>query len=536
MKKYILILLLLFSCGKDLDSVKKFVIVETSDVHGTIFNQDFISGSYKAQGYISVKYVLDSLRNVYGEDNILYIDVGDLLQGTPLVDYYNHKNRINPMVEILNDLKLDAFIIGNHDIEQGREVWEKARKDSHFPWICANILDENDSSHIFIPYYMFKKGDLKILLFGLITPGIPIWLDKSIYKGMIFSDMVNTTENFIDKELSKKDGYDILIGAFHSGITPQKGSPFYPENIPEENASEIIRTKFRKYFDVILTGHEHKIIPDTLQEYNADEIPLVMPGKNANYVSVVEIYYRKKDNGIKILKKIAKNIRVPLINDSISLAKKYLPLKDTIFNYINENICKISYDLSSENSRLEDTPLIDLINKVQLDKSGAQISITSSFSTNINIKEGFIKRKDLFALYPYENTLYVLKMKGNDIYKHILEMSKYYYREGDSLKINKDIPGYNFDILEGLKYHIIYEKNGKTKVMIDGLINGKQFYIDSIYTVAVNSYRAQQLMRLYDCEVIKIIYEPIRKLIEEYLLNSSEINIKENNNWRIVIE
>ena len=48
---------------------------------------------------------------------------------------------------------------------------------------------------------------------------------------------------------------------------------------------------------------------------------------------------------------------------------------------------------------------------------------------------------------------------------------------------------YNFDVASGIKYVVDVTRSVNDKVTIISLSNDEQFYMDSIYSVAVNSYR-----------------------------------------------
>ncbi|MCK5077716.1 MAG: 5'-nucleotidase C-terminal domain-containing protein, partial [Calditrichia bacterium] len=194
--------------------------------------------------------------------------------------------------------------------------------------------------------------------------------------------------------------------------------------------------------------------------------------------------------------------------------------KKEIINYVNEPIGELSVDLTANKSRLKDTPIIDLIHKIQLEKTNADISIAASFKTNVNIPAGPVSLKSAFLIYPFENTLYKLEIKGSDIITHLQNSAAYYMVQNDSLKNSGKLPGYNFDMAEGIQYKIVYKENKKTLIKADKLTNGKIFHPNKKYTVAVNSYRAQQLAKHYKCEILYKSNLTMRDFIVEYFKNN----------------
>ncbi len=332
------------------DKPKQLIIIETSDVHGTLFPYNFLQDRTENRGYLAAAHIIDSIRNIYSDDQLLYIDCGDLLQGNPLTDYYNFQDTLtpHPIIGVLNDLSLDAFIVGNHDIEQGEKVWKRCRKQSRFPWLAANVTASgNPDSIIFTPYKIFEKGGIKIGVLALTTPAIPNWLPPSTYKGMEFGDMVSSCQKWLPRV---KEEADIVIGAFHSGVNPQKQKPGYPQEVPEENAAGIIAKQFND-FAVILTGHQHKFIPEKPIVVPGDSSLIIMPGSKAKVVGLIKLTYKMVDGKPVIIKKEAKNIKVKGTETPPELAAKYEGIKKTVYDDINKKIGTLTKPLSGKMTR-----------------------------------------------------------------------------------------------------------------------------------------------------------------------------------------
>ena len=116
-------------------------VIETSDVHGWFFPYDFINRKPKKGTLSRVITYVDSLRNKYGK-NLLLFDNGDILQGQPTCYYCNYVKPDMPNVaaEVINYMKYDAQTIGNHDIETGHSVYDKWIKEVNCPMLGANIV------------------------------------------------------------------------------------------------------------------------------------------------------------------------------------------------------------------------------------------------------------------------------------------------------------------------------------------------------------------------------------------------------------
>ena len=71
----------------------------------------------------------------------LLLDCGDTIQGTPLAYYFAEKDtsKPNPTIAAFNALHYDAMAVGNHEFNFGEEVMWKAKSESQFPWLAANV-------------------------------------------------------------------------------------------------------------------------------------------------------------------------------------------------------------------------------------------------------------------------------------------------------------------------------------------------------------------------------------------------------------
>ena len=122
-------------------------LYQTSDVHGSYFPYDFITGQPLAGSLARVSTVVNKAREKYG-DNVLLIDNGDILQGQPTVYYYNYIDTVSPHItsEIMNYMKYDAGNVGNHDVETGRVTLDRWASQCEMPVLGANIIDSHISN------------------------------------------------------------------------------------------------------------------------------------------------------------------------------------------------------------------------------------------------------------------------------------------------------------------------------------------------------------------------------------------------------
>src|SRR5436190_23854336 len=131
------------------------VIISTTDMHGRIFPIDYYTNKYDNVGIAKVATLVKEARK-NGPD-LLLLDSGDTIQGTPLEYFHNKRNNTppDPMMLAMNALHYDAMAVGNHEYNFGLKVLEKARREAQFPWLSANTyqrLGEDESRPRYKPY------------------------------------------------------------------------------------------------------------------------------------------------------------------------------------------------------------------------------------------------------------------------------------------------------------------------------------------------------------------------------------------------
>src|SRR6476660_6616635 len=157
------------------------VILSTTDMHGRIFPIDYYTNKYDNVGIAKVATLVKQSRK--DDPDLLLIDSGDTIQGTPLEYIHNKRNNTppDPMMLTMNALKYDAMAVGNHEYNFGLKVLEKARSEAKFPWLSANTYNAGAtrfSDTRYVPYIVKQVGGVFVGVLGLTTPGIPNWENK----------------------------------------------------------------------------------------------------------------------------------------------------------------------------------------------------------------------------------------------------------------------------------------------------------------------------------------------------------------------
>lgn len=497
---FFLCFFILTACVNTQEKEIKLKIVQTSDIHGNFYPHDFIL-QREATGSLARVYALvQKNREVY-KDNLILLDNGDILQGQPTAYYYNYIDTVSPHVaaEMMNFMGYDAGNMGNHDVETGRTVFDRWAGDCHFPVLGANIIETASGNTHFKPYQVMERDGVKIVVLGMITPAIPVWLSENLWQGLRFDDMEDTARKWM-KTIREKEKPDLIIGTFHAGQDALLMGGKYRENASIDVARNV------PGFDIVLMGHDHARECKKVVNVEGDSVLVIDPASNGLVVSDIDVTLKLR-NGKVVDKKIEGRLSdTKDYGISEDFMKHFTPQYGTIQDFVSKKIGRFTETISTRPAYFGSSAFIDLIHTLQLEISGAEISLAAPLSFDTEIKEGEVFVNDMFNLYKYENMLYTMKLSGKEVHD-ALEMSYDLWtnrmqsaddhlllfrekrREGAADRASFKNFSFNFDSAAGIIYTVDVTKPAGEKVTIISMADGKPFDMNRIYTVALNSYR-----------------------------------------------
>ncbi len=526
----------------------KVEIVTTTDVHGTFFSYPNEQGIDENGNLSKVYYLVDSLKKQ--KKNTLIFDNGDMLQGTTDAFYFNYVDttKHHTAVQITQFIGFNAGTVGNHDLECGPGIYLRLQKQYKHPWLAANIVYENTKKPAFEPYTIIEQSGCKIAVLGLITPGVPKWLPENLWPGLEFEDMVESSRKWINI-IKNKENPDFVIGLFHSGWNPEYGggdslAPF------NENATMLVARQVPG-FDLIFFGHDHQI--KVFEEKNIEnkKVVAVDCGSHSRFVGRATLIV--KNNSIWLDKAWVENIQnLPASEQFDSVFRNN---KQAVVDWRNTPICTINESIINFEALFAPSTYLNLLHKAQLTATNADLSFASPLNIYNATSSDTLRQTDMFKLYPFENKLYTINLKGSEIIKVLEYSAKLWfnnqfpkstllnYAEGEEYKKTQNQP-YNFTSAGGIDYIVDFRKKHKNIITISKLHNGKQFSENSYYSVAVNSYQASGGgghltvgAGLTKQEIEKRILVKSNKEVREYLTQylKEKINYRTDNseNWSV---
>ena len=503
LKRWGLLSLLLLMISFSLNAKEVHItILGTSDVHGNIMNYDYYKVKTYSQGFATVSTKVKEVRNE--NENVVLLDTGDLIQGTPLTYYYGKKMKPGknyPMTKIMDIMNYDAGTVGNHEFNYGQDSLQKIIEGASFPILSANVVKENGELE-FTPYTVIERKGIRIGILGLTTQSTT----ASEIKGLKILNPVEVTKRYV-KKLREEEKCDLVILSAHFGLDPQKRDGNYALPIAKQISG----------IDGIFTGHDHAIVDMDVMGPDGYAVPIVMPYKWGRALSRMDFYLNDDNGKWEVMRnKTAHNVynfkkeAVKADPEILAAGSEY---NKVTLDYTQTVIGKTDKDFKDgykdeikgiSQGKLQNTPLVDLVNTVQMKYANADISLAAEFSPSANIKKGNITINDISSIYIYENYLYGMKITGEELRK-LLEYEVRYYvqtKKGDAtIAFNTAIPGYNYDMFKGIDFEVDISKvaakdakeleSEKLFRIFNLMKNGKKIKDTDEFILALNDYRFQ---------------------------------------------
>lgn len=234
-------------------------ILHTTDLHGHILPTSDYDGSPDRGGLARCATQIRRWRREI--PNSILIDVGDVYQGTDV----SLRNKGALMIDLLNHLEYDAWVVGNHEFDWGMECFEHALQQSNMPVLAANMLTEgklagefSDAKHPFArvqPFILKEVAGIKLAIVGVTTPGMPFWLWPEFTRGLDFRHPVEPVRRAI--ATAKHEGADAIVLTGHMGLKSRTGGDDFA------NTVMALTSEFPETV-VFIAGHTHQDVPSRL--------------------------------------------------------------------------------------------------------------------------------------------------------------------------------------------------------------------------------------------------------------------------------
>ncbi len=508
------------------------IVLSTTDVHGRTRAFDYYTDSVEtARGLTRAATIVDSIRAA-NPGRVLLVDAGDLLQGNPFayVAMKQFADSANPVIATMNAMQYDAAAIGNHEYNYGVPYLERAVSQARFPMLSANTF-KPDGSLKFKAWTMVERQGVKIGLIGATTPGVMVWDAENVKGRVTVSDILPGVRKAVGD--AKAAGASIVIVTVHSGLNEPASYDTVTTGLPSENVAGRIASEIPG-IDLVVYGHSHKEQPDL----RIGSTLLVQPKNWATSVGVAHLTVNRVASAWRVSSSRGEVIQSRGHAESPEILSVTSNTHAATRAYANAVIGTTAVAWRGDSARLMDTPLIDFINEVERKAAGTDLASSAAFTLDASLPVGPITVARIAQLYPYDNTLRAVRITGKQLREYLDYSSRYYTRIQNGYPVtDREVPGYNFDIVSGADYTIDLTKPLGSRVT-SLTFKGKPVTDTDTFTMALNNYRQTGgggFAMLKDAPVIYDKQEEIRQLLIDEVQKRKTIKPDDFfvQNWRI---
>lgn len=346
------------------------------------------------------------------EENTLILNSGDMFQGS----IYSNSNYGEFLAKAMNNIGFDGFTLGNHEFDWGQEYIKKNRNledemtKYQTPYLGANIY-----------YYDIEKGKTLQHADDLVDSYVIRDLENGLRIGIIGvigeNQITSITSNYVDNlsfeiptgiikqlsdELRTQQKCDAIILDAHASFSQI-----------DESVTSTSPISHKKYIDAAFLAHSHQY-----EEYIVNNVPFVQGSSNGKSYSeihlkltngtVENVEYSSHQNGNLETAKIQ--------NYDTELQDLYTQYIEKAEEKASEVLGNIDGDLySSCNSSPSLPKLVVKAMGEEAIKQGYKIDFALCNNARATLYRGVISYETLYKSLPFDNEIYVLRVRGDSI-------------------------------------------------------------------------------------------------------------------------
>lgn len=374
------------------DGVTKVNFLMINDTHGAFTDS---SSGYSIG---RVDSLVDDLTSKNGD--YILIHNGDAFQGS----YVSSTTYGLPLIEALNKMNFDCFVLGNHEFDWGIDKiaayadGNLSNGEANFPFLGANIYYKGTTTRPawIDPYTVVEYGDLKVGIIGVIGDSQESSILTRYVADYDFVNPINIIKEHANT-LKTEVNCDVVVVATHD----------YDDYLNQQIAS----LSGNSEIDAIFCAHTHQYINESVKRSDGEIIPIVQNYHKNNLAS--EVVIELDDNGNY---------------DSFKTSFHY-PSQYAISSDINEIINNYQQMIKESNESLGSTSRYlnkDMLGVYATDAmlewdyseynfKDVDISIINTGGIRATIDSGDITRADVFEVFPFNNMIVLVNMSGKDL-------------------------------------------------------------------------------------------------------------------------
>lgn len=415
------------------------------------------------------------------------VSCGDFVQG----DTLGAISQGEYIVDVMNLVGYDAIALGNHEFDYKLQRLSELTDMLTTKPVCSNFYKIGEDSSVFEPYVIKSYGDTDVAFVGITTPDTltsssPVqFMDTEGNYIYTFSgtELYSRVQSAVDS--AKADGADYIIGLSHLGT----------EDVYEQWSVQTL-IKNTTGFDAILDGHSHSVVENmTVNDKNSNTVIVSSTGTKFANLGMLTI----SETGVttELISADSLTRTDPLIDARVSeIKEEYAVLGNRVIG--KSEVELITHDNDGNRLiRTTQTNMGDFCSDAYRIVTGADVGVVNGGGIRSDLKAGDITFNDILSIHPYNNTVCVAEVTGQQIADFLEFTIASYPEENGSFQ---HISGITYTLHAYIPSSVAFDENmafesiGNTRRVSDiKILNSKTgiyepIDMSKIYTLASHNY------------------------------------------------
>ena len=365
------------------------------------------------EGYSKLSAMKKELKETYKHVGV--VSGGDYIQGGSLGVISKGEYIIN----LMNLVGYDAIALGNHEFDYRLDRLEELVDMMNTKPICCNFNKIDDEDSYFEPFSMVSYGNIDIAYIGITTPTTIKSSSPTQFRDdngeLLYTFNPTTLYDIVQDniDLAKKSGAEYVIALSHIGYADDE---IYGDL---EDVETLIKNT--NGLDVVIDAHSHTVIEEKkIIDEGGNEVILSSTGTKFEYIGKLIISDGKFDT------ELIKTTDYQKTDEAVDaylaqIAAEYAELGNRKIAYSEVEL--ITHDADGNRLvRSAETNLGNLCAEAIRSLVNADIGYVNGGGLRSNISAGDVTFNDLLNVFPFNNTVVLAQISGQDI-KDMLEMA-----------------------------------------------------------------------------------------------------------------
>lgn len=417
----------------------------------------------------------------------LLFDAGDMFVGSPIGEFSNGQ----AVAEYFNYCGYDVVAPGNHDYDQGVDVFREFVREIDATFLGSNVVDKETRIVVdyLAPYTIVEQAGVRVGIFSLLTEYMSGMTTPERFANHDVLPEIETAAQYVD--LLKGKNVDMIFAITGIGLRHDKRVASAVNGI-----------------DVIIGSHSATAL-EVPYEDSINHTIICQAYGHLSSIGFLDLWVDKQTKRIAGYRGELIDLLSEEINEDtvmLQIVEKWNKVTqkgfDEVIGYSAEELVRAGF---------EETAIGNMITDAMREHFGVDIAIHNSGGIRANLPKGDITYRDCYNIDALSNTAVLMELTGRDI--------------TEALEIGVNGHHAIFQV-SGLEFKYDSKKPIGSRILEVRLDDGTPIQAQSTYSLATNSFLAAgggEYVIFKSGDNIQDTFVYLRNIIADYVKKHSPI-------------